>query len=94
MTFSWIETKKELYHMQSLIKNKLRNFKYNQHLLSKLKLKKEIIIMIISHLKTQTVRASSKYQKILILTLIKLKVIKAKVFVLIFKNMKLMKTIF
>ena len=80
--------------MHSQIQNKPKKFRFKQNVFSNLKCKKEITIMVMSHLKTQIVQISLKYQKVLILILIKLKVSTAKVSVLIFKNMKLMKTIF
>ena len=50
--------------------------------------------MIMFHLKIQIVLVRIKYKKTHIMTLIKLKVSKAKVSVFLFKNMKLMKNIF
>ena len=91
MTFSWIKTNKEHYHMQFLIQNKPRKFRCYKYTRSQLKYKKEIPK---SHIEIKRVQVCSKYQKVLILTLIKLKVTKAKAFVSTFKNMKSMKTIF
>lgn len=50
--------------------------------------------MIMFHLKTQIVQVKIKFQKNHKMNLINLEVSKARVSVLIFKNMKLMKTIF